>query len=367
MRFPWKQWALLTSWSLVLVIPNLLSVGTNIVGRTYLEGSERFWSGVSPYLPPEKGDVFLYSPFFAAIYAWLPFKLFSWALLNCTVFWAGISVWFRWLRSDPWYVSAAWIACSMELDGPLRYQQINPLLVGMILLACAAYRDGRHMSAGAWIGTVFNFKLLSAPFFLLAIPRNYRFAAGLLLTLAVLILLPAAFVGWEQNARFHLFQLQKIISEAPLRKILDIASVGESWGFEKMGLALKYGIAFSGVILLVLFRFTRELPLPWGPWISIAFTTVLLVNPRTESPTFVLMAPAYLFLMAESTKWERAVLFGAIWLTTLSYNTLWPSLLRTPMHLDFSTKTLGALVVWGLSVSILITRRKFAVRYAQNR
>jgi len=354
-----KQVLFLVLWSFLLVTPKLATTGIEIVTQTYREGAVRFWGGGNPYASPQLGDWFLYSPFFAMAYgalAHLPSKpqALLWALLNTVVFWTGVSSWFRFHRESSWVSWLALIGCSMELDGSLRYQQINPLLTGMILLGLAAYRDGNLTKAGWLLALGCNIKLLPAAFAgPLLVPLRKRYLFSLVGFSIFLILLPALAVGIRANLLLHWRQWLSLSGDLSQRKLLDIATVSWRLGWPLLG-KVFWGIvasATAGLMIGMRVSFQRG-PFPWGLWISIGLSSLLLLSPRTESPTFVLLGPVYLFLAGEKGWLGRGATLISIFFVSVIYNSIWPSFLKLPIQEFWASKALGTLLLWAVTVFI---------------
>lgn len=361
--FPWLPWAIVTLVTFAFAVPKLLA-GLNIVTATYAMGSSRFWQGAAPYAPPAPGcDWFKYSPLFALLYwpFWqLPDRAHAllWGLLNAGVFWAGIFRWHRLERRMGALMTAAWIACSMELNGPLLYQQVNPLLIGLALLGLAEVAGGRDGRGGGLLALGANLKLLPGIFLLPLAPTRRRLVLGAGVAALAAFLVPALVVGPGRAVTLHRNWLELLGRDAAGQGLADLGSVAEAAGF-------PYPAALRGTVLAVSLVALaagawRRAP-DWGAWISLGASAILLASPRTESPTFVLLAPAYLFLARHWLE-ERAPLlrlgglaalaFGAL-LVTVTFNDIWPKSLWNPHATSYACKTWGTLILWALSLVAL--------------
>ncbi len=351
------QTLLLTAWSVAFVTPLLWAGGKNVCTLTFAEGATRFWSGISPYLPPTVGDVFHYSPFFAMAYGAfeiLPDRLevFAFALLNAFVFWAGVSAWFRIRRSmSPWM----WVAlagCAMELDISLRYQQTNALLAGLMLLGLAAYRDGKVARAGAFLALAVNLKVIPGVFALaLVFPPRRRYVLALLATLALTIVLPGVVGGFGLHAE----QWRTIGADISQRHLLDLKSALERAGLPGMGELARIFVMAGAAVVFPLAWLTRPREgFSWGPWYTLGVATPLLLIPRVESPTFVWIAPAYLFLMERLGGSRRALLALVVFSITFVYTSLWPQSWWPEMRTFWASKSFGTLILWALAVNVLV-------------
>jgi hypothetical protein len=360
-----RSFGILFTYTGVTVLPQLISRGTNIVTQTYAMGALRLWHGQSPYPAPTGVDLFKYSPWFGVLY--LPFaglpdraQAAAWGVVNAAVFWAGVCRWFR-LPSGRSIFWLGWILCAMELDGALRYQQINPLLVGMALGALADFRDGDEFRSGFWLGTAADFKVLPG-LFAIALPWTRRRAIGLIAAGLVAVAGPALVVGVSRTLSFHRDWLELLAGDAGGPGLRDLATALAYWGFPATGLLLRRAVLAITVAALVGLGWGRRLTdgTRWALWIAFGLEALLLVSPRTESPTFVLLSPCYLFLLhaiRERSGLGRsiaaAVFAAGAFLVTFSFNDLWPHRVWDPAVWHGTGKTLGVFLLWGLTAVLL--------------
>lgn len=328
--------------------------------RSYTEGAKRLWAGETPYQPPTDADWFKYSPAFAVFYHPLtelsaPWHSFIWGALNIFLFWAGVSAWFSVRKDWPWMMWLALLFCSMELDGPVRHLQINAALTGLILLGVFAYRKECFALSGGLLAVGTNVKLLPVGFLLaLALKLRSSFLLSALLITALLLVLPVAVVGWEKNLIFHKDWAALILSDAGGKGILDIGTALSALGIPLLAEPVRWGVLLTSG--LVLFSIAGKCAMiSWGPWISVGLGMLLLVSPRTEQPTFVLMAPAFLFLVEPLASprrhpWQLRFWGLGVLLVTIMYNDIWPRFLWNPREHGALTKPFGILLLWGLGV-----------------
>lgn len=364
---------LLTCLSWALVAPRLWKSSTNIVTGTYQLASQRAVSGRTPYekIPPQtNSDVFKYSPAFGFLYApieALPNRLEAlvWAFLNAFIFWFGLLQWFHWKSFRPKFLAVGvLILASMELDGSLHYQQINALLVGLLMIGVARFRDLRLVPSGALLALATNLKLLPALFVgFLLFPLRKPFLKGLISVSLPLLLIPSLRVGVLAGIEWHWQWFKVILADTRSPGLFDVQSVLERFSFGPLAKIIRLGILTSSLVFLFYFRPQKRGPADfWNAWLALGLTTLLLCSPRTESPTFVLMAPCYVLLAAEllamhSKVPERNLLWGlyliGAFFVSLSYNDLWPKALWNPARYLYNTKTLGVLPFWFLSAWLL--------------
>lgn len=363
---PWLAIAFLT-WS--FSIPTLWTGGTNVVTQTYHRAAVAVQSGHDPYrVATGKGDQYKYAPWFAAVYgvlARLPERTEAlvWALLNSVVFWLGMGAWFILAkRGSPWF----WLAlgaCAIELDTSLRYQQINAAMTGLILFGLARFRDRRWESSGGILATASSLKVLPMLFAVgLCIRGNRRYLAGLVAVLLALTFLPIPFLGWEGTWGAHGSWFSVLLGDIGAAGLLDIESVIARWGFPALGKSLRATVLLVSVALMAWMRWKSERVFHWGLWYALGAACLLLVSPRTESPTFVLFAPAYVFLASEaSNRGLRtrvlviASLMVAFFGVSFCFTDAWPKSLWDPRTAGYASKTLGVLLLWTVSVFLTVT------------
>lgn len=359
------QWLGFTLLSWLSVVPRMAREGTNIVTETYRLGTLRFWAGVDPYaLPLLGGDRYEYSPFFCLLYspfAFLPLKIqaLSWALFNCGVFWAGVCLWVRIEKKNFWPLLLAFIATSVELNISVLYQQINALLIGLSLIALHLYKERKFAWAGFLITLATNLKTIPVIFALpLFFPLRKEFFKGCLLGSFFTLFFPVLFVGWNKNIFFHEQWIERLLSSFVLLRgdELNIASLFGSFSLAKTGVVLQISILILSMGLLV-FSSLRAKQLPNFYWPVIAGCCLLLVSPRTESPTFVFMAPGYVLLTKACLDDERskagAILLALVivfFCTTFIFTDAWPRHAWRPLGPGYPSKTLGTLLLWLLAV-----------------
>ena len=353
------QTTLLTAIAFAAVAPMLVKTGTNVVTDTYARAAELAWAGSSPYAPPTtRGDWYKYSPLFALLYgallSWgaVPQAL-AWALVNTLVFWWGVSRWFLFGKSTAPLVWACLALCAIELDISLRYQQVNAGITGLMLLGLAAYRDGRTRDAGLILALATNIKILPGfPSALLLAGGRRKYASALFAASLACLLAPAV-LGWSWNLNALVRWKELLLTDLGAPGILDLSTA-----LKKMGLATNTAWLRWTILLRTAALLLRGLSrISWGLWYTLAASALLLFSPRTESPTFVLFAPAYLFLATEVAKltgWRKsaamaATLAGGFFLT-FAYCDLWPKAVWNPAAWQQTTKTFAVLGLWATSV-----------------
>jgi Glycosyltransferase family 87 len=358
-----QQIAILTLLTACMVLPHLWLNGTNVVTHSYAFGTRQFWLGSSPYANPQgMSDWFKYSPLFAWLYtpyAFLssPFQSSLWGLTNIFFFWTGVSLWFPWKNLDSKWLWAGFVFCSMEADGSFRYQQLNCALVGLTLVATYLYQQKKYFWAGVLLSFLANIKILPGLFLLgLFFPMRKRYCLGILLSSIICIGVPSLFWGLSKSWTYHVDWITLLTHDTQTDGLLDIATVLKRIGFSDTKLWALYPISILSLIVMLWPRI-RPSSFSWDLWMSLGLFSLLLINPRTESPTFVLGGPAYLFLLRFilSLPQKRKLFPLGLWclgvfFTTFCMNDLWPRVLWDPGSWLQLNKTLGVFLLWFVSL-----------------
>lgn len=362
-----KQVLWLTAISLVFAGPYLLMYGTGPVTRTYEVAARLFWEKKTPYLAPT-WDWFKYAPIFAFFYtpfSWLPSspQALAWGAFNAAIYWYGLSRWFLFSRSTRPLLWFALVLCSMELDGTLRYQQTNALLIGITLVGLAALREQRDGWAAAILTAASNLKIIPGVF-LVILPFRRAVGWGVLFAVLFCVSAPLLYLGPTLTFEWHLQWANLLIKDIFSEGLLDIESVLGRQGFPGFGRFVRSSVFLATMAWVAANR--RALFTYSG--IALLLTMVTLVSPRTESATFVFVAPAFLFLASEIETlqgWARRVSVAAFvvsaFFVSISFNDIWPKVLFNPKLYYYATKTGGIFLLWGLSFALL-TRQVFFVR-----
>lgn len=368
--------AALTVWSVLVLLPFFWSKGLGVVSKTFMEGSQRFWSGANPYATPEIGDVFHYSPLFAAVYGFFAYSptqlhLILWAALNSFVFFYAINQWIKWEWKMSAWIWVALIACLMELDISQRYHQANALIIGLCLWAMASYRDKKFLKAGIIFALGINFKIIPLLFALpLLWPLNRRYMLGLFSGLLLFFILPTLFCGWERNLFLHHAQFTALFSDLEHRQMVDLHSTLIRLGHAGLADPVKQIVT---VFFLVLFCGSRLLlykSFPWEKWIAFGTAACLLLSPRTESPTFVLLAPSYLLFMSVGTLQEKKFTLLSFFLITIVFTAVWDPFFHLQIQNNYVSKVIGTSLLWlvsGLGLISILGKEIFLLKSRQHR
>jgi len=348
-------------WSIITILATFYPVSWKGGNTTavYFDGAREAIEGKSPYQlnrPPENN--YNYSPAFALLFAplmvfGLKACIFIWATINILVYWWGV---FCWLPYDKGGFGLFWrIFLAMEINGPIVHGQINPLLVGIVLIGLDAYRGQRWKSASAWLVTIANIKVIPALFLGPTVVRaRGPFFRWAVLWTAALFFLPIPWFGWSGTISLHREWVHFLLREGAGGAhggCADIRNLFTKMGAPALGRVI-YSIA-ALITVVALFRPTKRAALQWAPWIALGFAALLMLSPKTEVPTYVILAPpcallAYYLKEHGASRFEKGALILAAFLITFLHNDIWPKFIFRPdaFAARGDYKMVGTILVW---------------------
>ncbi|MEZ4750872.1 MAG: hypothetical protein R3B54_09705 [Bdellovibrionota bacterium] len=186
--------------------------------------------------------------------------------------------------------------------------------------------------------------------------RHYLFYS--VLTLALAFLIPGFFIGFDTNLQFHIDWMQLLSKDIHTQGIADIQSLMERLGAPTLGAFLRWSVLFVTAGLMVIPLLIRKNDPDWVVWLSTALLGITLWNPRTESPTFVIVAPLYILLMQQwlgpdsLQRLGRYFLVLCSFLITISFTDIWPRTLWDPGNPVCAAKTIGTLLLFVVVAAI---------------
>ncbi|MDB6029516.1 MAG: hypothetical protein JWM68_5739, partial [Verrucomicrobiales bacterium] len=341
---------------------------SNAVMRNYTLGGKSFIQGQNPYEVTAlngPSNQFKYSPLFALLMAGMAqpkaqeIVVGLWILAGMGTFCLGLSRWSELKGKLQLSIALAVVACLLELMFSMVLTQANALIVGLILIGVAEYRSGRLFSAGAILLLATNFKVYPVIFLVaLAMRPKRAYLLGVLCAGVVAFLLPAFFVGWSHNMAMHVAWVQVVMGDAAGGGILDVASALQRAGLATLGQVLRWVILIISVPLFFGYVL-RVREVDWRPWVTFGVASILLLSPRTEVFTFVLLAPAYVLMVGwcveSGKKWIRtygAMAFAVLgWMiTSCAYTDANWLVSEGPIEI---WRVMGALGFWVLTAVIL--------------
>ncbi|MCE7925438.1 MAG: DUF2029 domain-containing protein [Haliscomenobacteraceae bacterium CHB4] len=359
-------------------------------GRTAYENYRIFKSaffylteGQNPYSGYSNGpwDLFKYSPAFALMmgpFALLPdwLGLLFWNLLNALVLLAAI-------LKMPVLTSGqrafmAWFVF-IELITSMQSSQSNGLTAGLMLWAFIAFERGKNWQAAGYVAVSAFIKIFGIFSAILALlyPKWLKFSFWLTAWAVFFTLIPLLVITPS-----HLWQVYEWWWEL-LREDHE-ASIGLSvqgwlqtwfgWMPSKMGVTLA-GLA---VFLLSIFavparrRWSKDAPTNLSPTEASAdkpsithrppsavhrllacasvLIWVVIFNHKAESPTFVIaMCGTALWWCASEQKWwEKALIWVAFALVSLSPTDIFPADVRRGIIQPYVLKAVPCIIIWGI-------------------
>lgn len=312
--------------------------------------------GSNPYAGYSNGpwDLYKYSPAFALFMGpfavlpdWLGLPL--WNLLNAAVLLTAI------LRlpvlTDNQRVFTAWFVF-IELVTSMQNSQSNGLTAGLMLWTFIAFERGKLWQAAGFVAASTFIKIFGifAAAWALLYPRWLKFSGWLTAWFVLLTLVPLFAVSPK-----HLWQVYQWWWE--LLRDDHAASVGLSvqgwlqtwfgWEPSKMGVTLAGLGIFMASILAVS-------PQPSAANRVLACASLLIwvviFNHKAESPTFVIAmcGVALWWCVAEKRAWERALLWVAFALVSLSPTDIFPPNIRREIIQPFVLKAVPCIAIWGM-------------------
>lgn len=344
----------------------VVGIGVNIVMYNYCLGGHAFLNGLDPYAETLKNGVsnqFKYSPLFAVISGGMAKGLAKhahqvaglWVLASTLMFALGLRRWCDLAKPAPFYLIFAFAAAIVDLFVSTGVYQANAICIGLLLIGLAEYRDGRFFTAGLLLLLASNFKVYPVIFFLaflLKFKRNYWL--GALIAGVAAFSLPAFFAGWSHNWNMHWTWVKLVLNDTGTYRILDIVTTFQHIGLEGVGLVLNKVVFVVTLCLFYAYSIASK-ALDWRPWITFGVSALLLLSPKTEVFTYVLLAPSYVFMVYWCAESEQPFFrkFGGVIVTVLAVviascrftNPKW-FVSESPME---SIRAVGAFGLWILS------------------
>ncbi len=354
--------------------------GIHNVYLGYNGGVVSIFSGQNPYptdwrtAEPPFGNWFLWPPLFALFF--YPFSTlvmephvasYFWCVFNMLALVAGIhAIWGiidgnQKLFKGKWYLFAL-VLIANEMIGSLTNLQINSLITGITLLGVAMYFRKRYAAAGFFLALGVGLKIIPLPMaMLLMLEFNFVFIISFVLFLAGLSMLPMLVMSpalWAECFRsfFELHSMERVHAiylglHPTLQHYGIIISTSEFMPF------LLVNAMALAVTAFMVFRKDREQFVRLLVPLALAF--MILFNARAESPTFVMLAPIFTFILhaalsarenGDEGEYKTHMMFLLVgwFLVSIVFSDLVPKPMRVFSN-TWHVKTIGAvwLYVWG--------------------
>jgi Glycosyltransferase family 87 len=314
---------------------------------------------------------FVYSPLVAAffvLFSWLPLSLGAvlWRLIDVAVFVGAILWWLKAEIHDRISKSSYWLVFLLILPlslGNFNNGQINPLIIGLLMVAMLAARDGQWTLSAICVGVCTYLKIypLSVGLLLVLIyPRDLGWRV--VLTLILMGLLPfilqrPAYV-FEQYQRWFSFRaaddrrMNMDIAPRDFAMILRMFSINLSASVFLL-VQILAGAAAAAVCLIGRLRKWSEERLLICI-LTLGTCWMLLFGPATEDATYAMIAPALSFAVVQAfsqstPSWMRGLICisYAVLLVGLILNAFF-GLKKTPYSM--SVQPCGALLFAGYTL-----------------
>ena len=341
----------------------------------YDGGTLKFFSGADPY-PAEfrsgadYGNWFVYPPVFTFLF--LPFSsmvlgpaygAFGWVLLNLLVFYGGVMAVIDQLGGNAifrrWRMVAAIFLVTNEMLGAALGTQSNALVTGLMLLGGVSYARGRFTASGLLLAIAAAIKIHPLVLvLLLALGLEWRFIVSVFGFLLAFTFLPAVVTGWD--TLFRLFEhLAAIFFADTLHdNFLGIQPALNAYGWFISDKAFTlFMLVNAAAVALVCLPKAKDANRLAAASIPLALAFIILFNKRTESLSFVILAPVFLFMLlahliakdagetAEAKLNLRLIIAGWMLISYFSSD-LFPGPLRDIVD-TWHLKTLGGLLAYG--------------------
>ncbi len=313
---PWLTAIIL--WSITVLVISIricLAPQRNTVFTTFETGGVHWLHGTDLY---DNFRGFVYSPLAAAFFA--PFTLLPdaaanilWRLLNVGIYLGAVAWWLKvGLQETISRKSYPWIfLLLLPLSiGNLNNGQVNPLIAGLLMIAILAAREERWNLAALCIAVTTYFKIYPLALGLVLVvlfPRRFtwRLLVALLLMGALTFVLQRPHYVLEQYRLWFATRsgddrkLYKMsIAPRDLWMLLRLCHITIS---ERLYMMVQV-LSGAAIALACLISRKKGWSLDRNLALLLALVTawMLLCGPATESATYILLAPAIVFAVAEA-------------------------------------------------------------------
>jgi hypothetical protein len=276
---------------------------------TYVDAGRK-WIESQPLYSTTRG--FVYSPLIAAFFApfaWLPgwIGALIWRLLTAAVFIGAIFWWLRVGLHNRIPRSSYWLVFLMLLPlslGNFNNGQVNPLLIGLLMIAVLAAYSKRWAISAVCIGIAAYLKI-------------YPLAVGLLL-----VLIYPRQLGWRLAVTLILLGALSFVLQQPAYVYEQYQRWFSSRGADHRGIIMNIGMVLkalyinpspdafmaiqvlAGAALAAVCLFGRLKKWAEERLLVCLFTLgscwMLLFGPATEDATYVMLAPALVFALVQA-------------------------------------------------------------------
>lgn len=360
---------------------------------TYNTGTLNFFNGIDPYPSEWRQSLssqylrwFLYHPSFCVFFfifstdgLGMYAGAYSWLILNLLIFWIGFLSLMDLLDSKTGYLKGRWfflvlILMFNEVQAPLLNHHVNSFVSGLMMLGVAAYMRRNFALSAFFLSVGVTFKILPiVVVLLLFLEFNRKFISCFLGFLFFIFLMPLLFISFDFYFEIIRHWLTILLTEPLHNNYLGLQPTLAHFGWEAGSVFFSIFMMINALaIALAAYKvfylsgredFIRLL-------FPLAVLFLLIFNKRTETPTFVFMAPLYAFMLHAVLHEKQRNNFGRMWVNVIALSVGW--LLVTYVYTDLypydfrqiarnnHIKTFGLLVMYVWSWAQVFTNNPLA-------
>jgi glycosyl transferase family 87 len=291
-----------------------LSYPQHDVFVTYVDAGRK-WIESQPLYSTTRG--FVYSPLIAACFApfsWLPERLGAvlWRLLNAAAFCWAVAWWLKMGLHDRIPKTGSWLVFLLLLPlaiGNFNNGQVNPLIIGLLMISILAAYSGQWTTAALCIGISAYIKIYPLAVGLLLVllyPRQlgWRLAAVLVLLGALSFVFQRPGYVFEQYQRWFVSRgadnrrMNMDIAPRDFAMLLRIVHINLS-GHAIIAMQVLAGAAAAAVCIFGRIERWSEKRLLTCVF-ALGSCWMLLFGPSTEAATYVMLAPPLVLAMVDA-------------------------------------------------------------------
>jgi len=286
----------------------------------FSDGTISILNGIDPY-PAEWINAdnfrnwFLYSPSFAIFFflfstagVGLYAGSYGWMMLNLFVFGLSLSNMMQILDGKDkllkrwWYFLALFLVLN-ELMGTLTNLQSNAFIIGLSILGLSYYIKGRYLLAGFLLAVGVNFKLLPIVITLLIIlDFKKKFIVPFLILLISMFIFPLLFISGEFyfDILHHWFSI--LLTDPVHSLFLGLEPTLLSYGINiSPTIFMIFTLINALAIAIVSFKAFKKSPEQFFQIaLPLALTFMVIFNKRAERPSFIIVAPVFIFVLHQA-------------------------------------------------------------------
>ncbi len=314
----------------------------------YLNGARLLAAGENIYTTPTEpaasgGLFYIYPPLFALLFVpltWIPVKIaiISWGIF--TVFLVGwvVKASYEILTNSSFFdlpSRSRWIVAFFSILPTARFilhhldrGQANVLEMALVVLGLRIIAPGLNKSllGGAVVGVSIALKVLTLPFTVWHLLRNFKAAVGIGLGIAAGLLGPALFLGWTRNLYLLRFWFDNQVLDSSQRESklnlgYNFSILAQLQRFFSPAIAVEHNghqytlmlfqapthwiyladllirVGLLGILVLYCLRFRKCSDIVVNGGIALSFAVVPLFFPTAQKNYFVFLLPTYLYVV----------------------------------------------------------------------